>query len=1400
MKNILILFIFIASNANLFADSEAELYIHNLTSRTNIYARVYPISMIINGNLKYDLRASHGLDEFHGKKIQYNTCVERVWDGTTYVKSNRFYLTPSLITFIGFNYDKDNISIPPSNLQGSFGRGIYKIIFYKHVDDYEIIDSCIFEQDNGINVDTRVALVEDTENYGGPGGLGLVYMSIYDNFWGPYKSIELINKHIKMWDPYPVFVISDWHRRAKELGGDNITFSDYRGTGIELFPLDSRKDCDVISSTYEQNQIFPDPYYDPLSLEDYFSDERQGTLTLNLIITKSVQTPTSPFEPNFRNLLDYPNQIKLIGAPDQTPQPFQYLKLEKGSSSYKELKLNKYTFSPFGNPSGSPFGSDIIVQKNAMLWLDGDNATTSNNNSRIIVGPYCNIKIEGLGKLRMQKNSTIILDNLALDEESNEQALGTGGKMKLEAGSILELDKTSKIIINSGCELTICGSYPPTINNLLQAQGTGKILWRPNTCQITPITFNDCYVNDSGNINIDKGSLIIGDSTNLIIEGAGTSLNLKSQSHIKLGKGSKITLKDGAKLIADSCYFESDTSTTVANGIVLKNASSDTKITNCKFENCKTAIKIVDSGGVYNNAEISNNVFNIPTGGDYGIYAKNVDNKIIKNNVFNLPITKTNAMGIYYKNIAQIDTTILEIPDSTSITFKSKTASLSLLSKYSEIKMGAGSKIIFDSTTTFKADNIKFTALDSTKPWGGIFFKNLDTVILNKCTVKGVKVDSSFNNGYSLAIYNSKNTNIDSCSIGDSTGSGGMLLYFQNNTFYYPNVNISNNQIKTRSLIYNGINVAAYSSFMSSINIERNTVTNIASPGGGSGIFTYGIQSSTIKNNTVSNFEKGISAWYSSLDLFQNEVSTISGYNARSVYGVGTAFNMGLISDSWIGGGNKLNTQSGWCVQLDASHFNLYGGYNIFNITDYTYGQHLRGYFPTSPTSDSTIDARYNCFEINGEPVSGEGDVKKYLIWANTSPVQKDLTEPSCGTSEGLCAYYVVENPYNNDTVWSSCDVGYEDGGFGGGENGRFSPQDASYKEVYDGMNINMRKKEFAAAETKCKTLLNSYADSLTSLEAIDKLYFASLVQDINGSKISDLKSYFESYIQNHPGHATIIQRMFYFIQKCKANLGQYASALQGFETIINQFPTSYEGLVARWDYMATNLFSNSGGAGGNEETGNKILTKKQEHEKLVNLVDDPLDNYDKNKFTAKDRKVIVKNIVTAFEDNKTKETKKLTELQSKVSKKKATETEFRDYVKMNTLKEIVRSQRVRSISDQISAVQGDVSKLSDAEKHFEKSDNISTVPYDYKLSQNYPNPFNPTTKINYEIKLAGFVSLKVYDLLGREIAQLINEKQDAGRYMINFDASKYMLASGIYFYRIKVGEFVDTKRMVLVK
>ena len=109
--------------------------------------------------------------------------------------------------------------------------------------------------------------------------------------------------------------------------------------------------------------------------------------------------------------------------------------------------------------------------------------------------------------------------------------------------------------------------------------------------------------------------------------------------------------------------------------------------------------------------------------------------------------------------------------------------------------------------------------------------------------------------------------------------------------------------------------------------------------------------------------------------------------------------------------------------------------------------------------------------------------------------------------------------------------------------------------------------------------------------------------------------------------------------------------------------------------------------------------------------------------------------------------------------------------------------------------------KQVDFDSAFEYSPVIEVeagLPRTFELGQNYPNPFNPSTVISYQLPVASEVSLKVYDMLGREVATLVSGRQEAGRYSVSFNAAS--LSSGVYFYRLQAGAFVETKKMMLVK
>jgi hypothetical protein len=154
------------------------------------------------------------------------------------------------------------------------------------------------------------------------------------------------------------------------------------------------------------------------------------------------------------------------------------------------------------------------------------------------------------------------------------------------------------------------------------------------------------------------------------------------------------------------------------------------------------------------------------------------------------------------------------------------------------------------------------------------------------------------------------------------------------------------------------------------------------------------------------------------------------------------------------------------------------------------------------------------------------------------------------------------------------------------------------------------------------------------------------------------------------------------------------------------------------------------------------------------------------------------------------------------------TATDWRQYTAIMTVPDnTVRNVSVRARS--WSGFEGTVywddfgfaalpSVITEVEEQRNPSASGTSVPTEYELLQNYPNPFNPTTTIKYGIPTAGFVSLKLYNILGEEVASLVNELKSAGTYQATFDASR--LPSGVYLYRLAVGNYAGMMKMVLVK
>ena len=120
------------------------------------------------------------------------------------------------------------------------------------------------------------------------------------------------------------------------------------------------------------------------------------------------------------------------------------------------------------------------------------------------------------------------------------------------------------------------------------------------------------------------------------------------------------------------------------------------------------------------------------------------------------------------------------------------------------------------------------------------------------------------------------------------------------------------------------------------------------------------------------------------------------------------------------------------------------------------------------------------------------------------------------------------------------------------------------------------------------------------------------------------------------------------------------------------------------------------------------------------------------------------------------------------------------------------------SNTDLFAGISGGVWKIPLSKTITSVKNNYNDLPTEFTISQNYPNPFNPSTRIDYNLPTDEKVVIKVYNILGKEIAELVNEQQAAGRYSVQFDGSS--LSSGVYFYSISAGKYHQTRKIILLK
>jgi len=726
------------------------------------------------------------------------------------------------------------------------------------------------------------------------------------------------------------------------------------------------------------------------------------------------------------------------------------------------------------------------------------------------------------------------------------------------------------------------------------------------------------------------------------------------------------------------------------------------------------------------------------------------------------------------------------------------------------ITIGANTTIHFNDSSKFVMDGGMFTVGDqntsapqnitsdavSGSSWSGHSFTNCEVKIYG-ATFTGLANDTTYAvNIIDCPVVDIRNSTFNT----NSSLKGGVNAVFfsdPNNEISLSNIYIGANTFNSSSSTIPTVNISSYAGETTPLIIENNTFNE-----GNTAIFLSGITGGAIKGNAITDNFIGINALTSSIDIKSNTISSTVN-NANGIFAAGgSELKMNNAGSKTLGGLNDLSNSGTAAnnIVVDGSVFLLDGGENIFNITDDQSSNHLYGYFPQF--TQGPFDETNNCFKLNSSPV----DPPFYMVTSGFqgSQITFNFTPylSGCEPNEGGDGFAINLDDGIYDTIYN------EGSGSGGsnkqiplsrgvtaeGSRGVFIITTA--KQKYDSISVLMRYRNYSQARTKCLDLINTYPDSIQSLNAVSKLFLSTVASDTTYNAVNELKTYYENLILNNSGNVSLVTRANYYILKCKVRMREYSQALAGFQQIINQNPYSYEGLIARWDYMATSLLIQ--GQSGGFPT---LKLRELESYEPDDLSDEASAQSDKSPFTKEQRQDIRKSINTAIEISKTEDDRKIKSLEDRSEKGDLNAS--KELAQMLTLKQVIKTDKPKNIIEHVRIVSEDIRKVFGSNTS-SKGNEPKNIPLVFRLSQNYPNPFNPVTKINYDLPKDSKVNIVIYDILGREVKRLVNsELKTAGSYIVDFNASNH--ASGVYFYRIEAEEpngnkFVDSKKMVLLK
>jgi len=707
-------------------------------------------------------------------------------------------------------------------------------------------------------------------------------------------------------------------------------------------------------------------------------------------------------------------------------------------------------------------------------------------------------------------------------------------------------------------------------------------------------------------------------------------------------------------------------------------------------------------------------------------------------------------------------------------------------SSATSIIMKSNQFIVFRNGASFIARNVTFNTSSPGTIWSGIKLENsgYDTIV--NCTFSNAKTalsitdnilsnhpekiirKNTFNisqdNGRGIDVRNQNRILIDSNIFNFSNSNSTVGIFFRNSeppnagasqSFYY-NLNIVNNKFYYG---YLPVYISGLTSSRTPFYVYNNSFT-------GNNIYSItGLKiTGDIKNNRfdVNNNSRSIGLWNSNPNVYGNSFNSIStnmylNYSFPAL----SPYPNSLDQLVWTGGRNSFNSVQKENIYLAGSYPYLNKGSNNFTIND-TY--HI---FGSMPDSVNNYYMKYNCW-------IGYNEIPNYFLYKyiNDTIIQNisaDYTPTFC--DEGLS---IVNEIYTDkesgifDTTIITDDFDSEP----------VSGDESLLAQARTSNGI----KDFPDAIINYKGLINNFSGSeliYTSLYEMYDNYSAldtSEDQTVTDVLFGDLKQYLQSKITAEIYGDDFNSIAYDIILMCETRMRNLEIELTGYEFISLYHPNAEQRMLASWDYEEIEEMINGSGGGAkqlgirNEELGIEEL-ELNELNRLDKLIDDdPL------------MKIMKKN----YEKN--------IPIGKKIKSDKLTENKLIQRAKEN----IFKAKYLQKDEKELRYVEDLKLLMTKGNTDSKVIDNKDYIPQEFILNQNYPNPFNPATNISYSIPVSSFVTLKVYDITGKEIVTLVNEFKQNGSYQVTFNGIN--LPSGVYYFRLKSGEWNQVRKMLLIK